>query len=37
MVVGIPFSGVSTFVDILGILASGVILYLAWDAFRDLR
>jgi hypothetical protein len=37
MVFGIPFSGVSTFVDILGILASGVILYLAWDAFRDLR
>jgi hypothetical protein len=31
------FGGVSTFVDILGILASGVIIYLAWDASRDLR
>jgi hypothetical protein len=33
----IPFSGVSVFVDILGVLTSGVILYLAWDAYKDLR
>ena len=33
----IPFSGVSIIVDILGVLTSGVILYLAWDAYRDLR
>jgi hypothetical protein len=34
---GFPFGGVNKFVDILGILASGVVLYLAYDAFRDLR
>ncbi len=33
----IPFSGISTGVDILGILISGLVLYLAWDAYRDLR
>jgi hypothetical protein len=34
---GIPFGGISTFVDILGVLASGVVLYLAWDASREIR
>jgi hypothetical protein len=24
-------------VDILGVLTSGVVLYLAWDAYKDLR
>lgn len=33
----VPFSGLSITVDILGILISGVVLYLAIDAFRDLR
>jgi hypothetical protein len=37
MVAGIPFSGVSPTVDVFGILASGLVLYLAWDASRDLR
>ena len=32
-----PFGGINVFVDILGILASGLVLYLAYDAFRDLR
>jgi hypothetical protein len=32
-----PFSGVSSTVDVFGILASGIVLYLAWDAFKDLR
>ncbi len=32
-----PFGGINIFVDILGILASGLVLYLAYDAFRDLR
>jgi hypothetical protein len=32
-----PFGGINGFVDILGILASGLVLYLAYDAFRDLR
>ena len=31
-----PFSQVSRFVDIVGILASGIVFYLAWDAYRDL-
>jgi hypothetical protein len=34
---GFPFGRISGFVDILGILASGLVLYLAYDAFRDLR
>jgi hypothetical protein len=33
----IPFGQISIAVDIVGILASGVVLYLAWDAMRDLR
>jgi hypothetical protein len=35
--VGIPFGGISPVVDVFGILASGLVLYLAWDASRDLR
>ena len=35
--VQIPFSRVNPTVDVFGILASGIVLYLAWDAFRDLR
>jgi hypothetical protein len=34
---GIPFSKVSVIVDILGILTSGLVVYLAWDAYKDLR
>jgi hypothetical protein len=33
----VPFGGASYIVDGAGILASGVVLYLAYDAFRDLR
>src|SRR4051812_29191642 len=32
-----PFGGTSVVVDIFGILASGIVLYLGWDAFKDLR
>jgi hypothetical protein len=32
-----PFGGISTVVDIVGILASGIVLFLAIDALRDLR
>ena len=32
-----PFGRISIVVDIFGILASGVVLFLAWDAMRDLR
>jgi hypothetical protein len=37
LIFGFPFSGISTTVDIFGIIGSGLVLYLAWDAFRDLR
>jgi hypothetical protein len=33
----VPFGGISKAVDIFSILASGIVLYLAWDAYRDLR
>ena len=33
----VPFSQISWFVDVLGALASGIVLYLAWDAYQDLR
>src|SRR5262249_29929485 len=33
----LPFGGISVVVDIIGILASGLVLYLAWDASRELR
>jgi hypothetical protein len=36
-IVSTPFGGVSILVDIFGVLASAVVLYLAYDAFRDLR
>jgi hypothetical protein len=35
--VGFPFGRSSVVVDVFGILASGLVLYLAFDAFRDLR
>jgi hypothetical protein len=33
---GIPFGGMSTVVDIFGILASAILLYMSFDALRDL-
>jgi len=38
LVAGVPFGG-GPFVtaDILGLLASGVVAYLAWNAIRDLK
>ncbi|HEY7426777.1 MAG TPA: hypothetical protein VH682_21250 [Gemmataceae bacterium] len=32
-----PFGGISRAVDVLIVLSCGVVLYLAYDAFRDLR
>ena len=32
-----PFGRISVVVDVFGILASAIVLYLAYDAFRDLR
>jgi hypothetical protein len=37
LVLGFPFGGVSPVVDIFGLLGCGLVLYLAYDAFRDLR
>jgi hypothetical protein len=37
LVVRFPFGGLSRLVDILAILSCGVVLYLGWDAFQDLR
>lgn len=37
LIVAIPFGRVSLVVDIFGLLASGLVLYLAWDASRELR
>lgn len=33
----IPFGGTSIVVDIFGILASGIVLFLAFDSSKDLR
>jgi hypothetical protein len=33
---GIPFGGLSTVVDVFGILASALLVYLSYDALRDL-
>ncbi len=32
-----PFGGLDRTVDVLGTLACGILGYLSWDAFRDLR
>ncbi len=37
LVLGFPFGGISKTVDIFGLIASALVLYLAYDAFRDLR
>ncbi len=36
LLLGIPFGGLSSLVDIIGIIASVLVLALAWDASRDL-
>ncbi len=35
--VGVPFVGLSKVVDIFGILASGILLYLSIETLRELR
>jgi hypothetical protein len=37
LLLGVPFGGITPFVDIICILASGVVLYLAWETLRDWR
>ena len=38
VILGIPFGGGPAFrlIDIVGILAGGILLYLSWNALRDL-
>ena len=39
ILLGIPFggSGPFTYIDIIGIIASGVLLYMAFNAYREVR
>ena len=37
LLITIPYGGLSKMVDILGVLSCAMVLYLSWDAFRDLR
>jgi hypothetical protein len=37
LVLGFPFGKLSSVVDIFSILGCGLVLYLAWDAYKDLR
>ncbi len=37
LAVKIPFSGFSMTMDILFLCSAGIILYLGWDALRELR
>lgn len=37
LVNGMTFKKVSVPVDIVGALACGVVIYLAWDAYKDVR
>ncbi len=37
LVTGFPFGGVSSVVDAFGLIVSALVLYLAYDAFKDLR
>jgi hypothetical protein len=37
MFLSVPFGRISVSVDVVGTLAAGLVLYLAWDAARELR
>lgn len=37
LVLKFPFGGLSPVVDILGLLASAMVLYLSWNAFQDVK
>jgi hypothetical protein len=37
MISGFPFQRLNMAVDFFGIVASALVFYLAWDAFKDLR
>jgi hypothetical protein len=37
MPLGFPFGGMNKTIDVFGILASGVLVYLCWETIRELR
>jgi hypothetical protein len=37
LIMGIPFAGFSKLMDILFIVAAGLVGFLGWDAYKDLR
>lgn len=37
MILEMPFGGISTSVDIISMVACGVLMYLGWNAYRDLK
>jgi hypothetical protein len=37
MSASVPFGRISPAVDVISIVASALVLYLAWDAYRDIR
>ena len=37
MILGIPFGGIDIIVNIFGILGCGLVGYLAWETYRELR
>lgn len=37
LALGFPFAGYSTVMDVCFLLGSLIVLYLAWDAWKDLR
>jgi hypothetical protein len=37
VITGIPFGGLSTTVDIVSIISCAILLYLGWNAYRDIR
>ena len=37
LILGFPFGGIGLVVNIIGILACGLVGYLAWESFRELR
>jgi hypothetical protein len=34
---GIPLGGISKFIDVVGVLAAGIVGYLGWDAWQDYK
>lgn len=33
----LPFGGISPTIDVIVVLACGILLYISWDAYKDVR